>query len=144
MCAGAARSAQDRDSFRFIENLCQQRDLFVGRTDACLLLSKLKPRLLFPGLQEGNVSGYGDDSNAALRNRRLHRDLQHPWHLLAMRDQFAVIAAFGEELFRIGFLKIPAAYFTTWNLGGDGEHWHTTSVAIVKPIDQMHVARSAA
>src|SRR6266850_3590679 len=47
-------------------------------------------------------------------------------------------------MFRVGFLKISAAYLTTWNLGCDGEHRHTSSVAIVKPIDQMHVAGPAA
>ena len=47
-------------------------------------------------------------------------------------------------MFRVGFLKISAAYLTTWNLGCDGEYRHTTSVAIVKPIDQMHVAGPAA
>jgi hypothetical protein len=47
-------------------------------------------------------------------------------------------------MFRVGFLKIAAAYLTAWNLSGDGQHWHTTSVAIVKPIDQMHVAGPAA
>ena len=47
-------------------------------------------------------------------------------------------------MFRVGFLKISAAYLTAWNLGCDGEHWHTSSVAIVKPIDQMHIAGPAA
>src|ERR1700757_411440 len=47
-------------------------------------------------------------------------------------------------MFGVGFLKISAAYLTTWNLGGDSKHWHTTSVTIVKPINQMHVARPAA
>src|SRR4029077_11099972 len=89
-------------------------------------------------------SRYGDYRNASLRNRGLHRDLQHPRHLFRMRNQFAVMATFREELFRMGFLKISAAYFTTWDLGSDGEHWHTTSVTIVKPINQMHVARPAA
>src|SRR6266436_2067760 len=47
-------------------------------------------------------------------------------------------------MFRVGFLKISAAYLTTWNLGCDAEHRHTSSVTIVKPINQMHVARPAA
>src|SRR6476620_2965638 len=47
-------------------------------------------------------------------------------------------------MFRVGFLKISAAYLTTWNLGGDSQHWQTTALALVKSINQMHVARPAA
>src|SRR5258708_19654265 len=47
-------------------------------------------------------------------------------------------------MFRVGFLKISAAYLTAWNLGCDGKYWHTSSVAIVKPIDEMQIAGPAA
>src|SRR6266850_6229425 len=61
-----------------------------------------------------------------------------------MGNQLAVMAAFGEELFRVGFLKVSATYLVTWNLGRDSQHRHTTALTIVEPIDQMHVARPAA
>ena len=59
--AGATGGAQDCDLFRVVQNLGQQPDLFVGRTNGCPLLAKTNPRLPFPGLQEGNVSGNGDN-----------------------------------------------------------------------------------
>jgi hypothetical protein len=54
------------------------------------------------------------------------------------------MAALREQMFRIGFLKISAAYFAARDLRGDGEHWNTAPVAIVKPVNQMQIARSGA
>ena len=52
------------------------------------------------------------------------------------------MAALREKMFRMRFLKIAAADFLTWNLGGDGENGNAAAVAIVKPIDQMQVGRA--
>src|SRR5205807_7478181 len=60
-----------------------------------------------------------------------------------MRNQFTIMAALGEQMFRVGFLKISAAYFTAWNLRRYRQHWNTAPVAIVEPIDQMEISRPA-
>src|ERR1700704_2497872 len=60
-----------------------------------------------------------------------------------MRNQFTIMAALREKMFRMRFLKVAAADFLTWNLRGDGENGNAATVAIVKPVDQMQVAGSA-
>jgi hypothetical protein len=104
----------------------------------------MRTRLLFDGLAQGHVSGDGDHRNAAPRERRLHGDLQDAGHLLGLGDQFTVVAALREEVFRLGFLKISAADFTAGNLRGDGENWDAAAMGVVKPVDQMKVSGTAA
>ena len=64
-----------------------------------------------PASPHGDVSRQGDHRDAPRRKGGLHGDFQHARHLLGLRHQLAVMAALGEEMFRMGFLKISAADF---------------------------------
>src|SRR6266404_9715027 len=99
---------------------------------------------MFPdGIAQSDVARQRNHRDSATRDRGLHRDFQNARHLFRMRNQFTIVAALGEKMFRMRFLKIAAANFLTWNLRGDGEDGNAATVAIVKPVDQMQVARTA-
>ncbi len=53
------------------------------------------------------------------------------------------MAALGEEMLRVGFLKIAAADFSAWNLRSYGENRNTATVTVVEPVDQMQVTGTA-
>src|SRR6516225_1844773 len=57
-----------------------------------------------------------------------------------MRNQFGIMATITEKLVGMGFLKVVAADLLARNLRGDGQHRHSAAVAIIKAVDQMHVA----
>ena len=107
----AARSAKNRDLLRPVENLRQTRDFVIGGTNGWSRRRKMQARLLLDGVAQGDVSRDGDHRNATPRKCGLHRNLQNARHLLGLRNQFAVMAALREEMFRMGFLKISAADF---------------------------------
>ena len=54
------------------------------------------------------------------------------------------MTAIDKNSLRMGFLEIAGANLTTWNMGGQGQHWGKTALRIVQPIDQVNTARSAA
>ena len=103
----------------------------------------MQTRLLFDGIAQRDISRQGDDRHAAPRERGLHRNLQNPRHLLGLGNQFTVVAALREEMFRVRLLKIAAADFIAGNLRGDGEDGNTAAVTVVESIDQMQVAGTA-
>jgi hypothetical protein len=95
------------------------------------------------GLSQGNISGYSNDRNAALRDRRLNGNFQSTRHLIGLRDKFAVVAALREEMRRVRLLKVVASDFGAGNLRGDRENWNTTAMAVVQAIDQVKIPGSA-
>src|ERR1700692_1504732 len=95
------------------------------------------------GIAQCDIPGYGDYGNAPPRNCRLHGNLKHAGHLLGMRNQFAIVAALREKMFRVGLLKISAPDFIAGNLRGNSKHGDTAAVTIVEPVDQMQIARAA-
>ena len=97
---------------------------------------------MFDGIPQRHVAGNGHDRNAAFGNRGLYGDLKDAGHLLGLRDEFTVLTALAEKVFRMRFLKIPASDFTTWNLRSDRENGNTAAMTIVETVDQMHVARA--
>ena len=56
---------------------------------------------------------------------------------------FAVMAAIAKKLVGMGFLKVVATNLMAGNLRGDSQHRHAAAVAIVKPVDQVHITRPA-
>src|SRR5437879_7068295 len=52
------------------------------------------------------------------------------------------MATLGEEMLRVGFLKVAAADFMAGDLRGDGEDRDTTAVTVVEAVDQMEIARA--
>src|ERR1700757_4278450 len=87
-----------------------------------------------------DIAGNGNDSNTALRDGSLHGNLEHAWHLLRLRYQFAIVAALREDVLGIGLLKISTANFSARNLCGDGEDWNAAALTVVEAVNQMHVA----
>ncbi len=73
----------------------------------------------------------------------MHRDFQDAGHLLGLRDKFAIMAALREEMFGMRLLKITAADFIAGNLRGNGQDRNAAAVAVVEPVDQMQVSRTA-
>jgi hypothetical protein len=53
------------------------------------------------------------------------------------------VAAILEQNIRPRFLEIGAAQLPTWHLRGDGEHRYPVAMAVVKTVDEMHVAGTA-
>lgn len=53
------------------------------------------------------------------------------------------MAALAEQLLRMGFLKIAAADFAGWDVGGDGQHRDMVAMTVKQTVNQMQVARSA-
>src|ERR1700692_925026 len=94
------------------------------------------------GIAQCDISGYRHYGNPPPRNCRLHGNLKHPGHLLRVRNQFAIVAALREKMFRVGLLKISAPDFIAGNLRGDSKYRHTAAVTIIEPIDQMQIARA--
>src|SRR6266852_4194940 len=91
-----------------------------------------------------DIAGKGNDGNTALGNCSLHGNLEHAWHLLRPRHQFAVMAALREEMFGISLLKISTANFPARNLCGDGEDWNAAALTVVEAINQVHIPRATA
>jgi hypothetical protein len=90
---------------------------------------------LFNGVSQGDISRNDHDGNTAPGDCGLYGNLQDAGHLLGLRNQFAIMAALREEVFRVGLLKISAPNFIAWNLRGDRQDGNAASVTVVKPID---------
>src|SRR5260370_30766482 len=104
----------------------------------------MQPWPLFDGIAQGHVARQGDDGNTAPRECGLHGNLKDAGHLLGLRNQFTIVAALSKEVFRSSLLKISTPDFIAWNLRRDGQDGNTAPVAVVEPVDQMHVSRTAA
>src|ERR1700692_3297350 len=144
MSSRATGSGENRGFPRIVQNSCQLRDFVIGRTDRRLWYCKVQTRPSFDGFSEPDVTGQGYDGNAAPRDRGLYGNLQHAGHLLGLRNQLAIVAALREKMFWVGLLKISAPDFIAWNLRRNGENRNTAAMAVVQPIDQMQVTRTAA
>jgi hypothetical protein len=53
------------------------------------------------------------------------------------------MAAFLEQILRMGFLKVTAADLARRDVSGDGENRRARAVRVEQAIDQMQVARAA-
>src|ERR1700756_4760632 len=103
----------------------------------------MQPRPLFDGIVKTDIPRQGNHGNTTQRDGGLHGNLQDTWHLFGMGYQFTVMTALGEEMLRVGFLKISASYFAAWNLRRNRQHRDTTAMAVVESVDQMQVSRPA-
>src|ERR1700759_5634740 len=87
-----------------------------------------------------DIAGKSNDSNTALGDGSLHRNLEDARHLLRHRHQFTVMAALREEMLGISLLKISASNFPTRNLCGNSDDWDSAALTIVEAINQMHIS----
>ena len=65
-------------------------------------------------------------------------------HLFGVRNQLTIVAALREEMFRMGFLEVPASYFIAGDLRRDGEDGNPAALTVVETIDQMQISGAAA
>ncbi|MCY1303966.1 hypothetical protein D9M70_536980 [compost metagenome] len=111
MRAGTATACQNGDLLRPIENVCEFRNILIGRDhtrkrDRCPVLLRTFRRLL-----ERDITRNDNHRHAALADGRTHGTVQHFGHLRRIGNQLDKMAAFAEEFLRMGFLKIIKANF---------------------------------
>jgi hypothetical protein len=68
---------------------------------------------------------------------------QHSRHLLRLRNQFAIIAAVSEQIFRMRTLKVTASDLMTRDLRRNRKYWHAIPMAIEEAVDEVKSARAA-
>src|SRR5215468_10102742 len=91
------------------------------------------------GLPQSDVPRQRNDRHTAASERRLYGNFQNTGHLFGLRDQFTVMAALPEQVFRVRFLEIVAADFKAWNLSGDRKDGYTAAMTVVEAVDQMKI-----
>src|SRR5207245_1727330 len=123
--------------------LRQRRDLLIGRAYVRLRLWKERPRAVLDGIPQRDISRQDDHRDTAPRDCGLHRNLEDAGHLFGLRHHLTVVAALGEQMLRMGLLKVAASDLRAWNVRGDGEHRDATAVTVVEPVDQMEVPGAA-
>src|ERR1700691_697383 len=104
----------------------------------------MQTRSGFDGLSQCYVPGQGNYGNATPRDRRLHGNLKHAGHLFGWRNQFAIVAALREKVFRMGLLEVSAADFIAGDLRSDGDNGNPTAMAVVETVNQMQISGAAA
>ena len=81
------------------------------------------------------VAGNHHHRYAAFAHGSIERAKQHFRHLLRMRNQLDIIAAFAKQFLRMGFLKIAQAHFGRGNMRSNRQHRHMIALAIEKAVD---------
>jgi hypothetical protein len=105
---------------------------------------KMEPGPGFDSLSQSYVAGQRDYGNATPRDGGLHGNLKHAGHLFGLRNQFAIVAALREKMFRMGLLEVSAADFIAGDLRRDGEDGNTAAMAVVKTVNQVQISGAAA
>src|SRR5262249_28867564 len=136
--------AQDGDSARFIQKVCQFPDLSIRRADDWRRLREAEPRPFHHSRLQSNIPRQNHHGNAATRDGGLHGDFQHSRRVLGMGDELSVMSALSKRDLGLGFLKIAASNLCDRNLRGYRQDWNPTAVGVVESIDQVCVSRSAA
>jgi hypothetical protein len=81
-----------------------------------------RQRRLGNGLKCDITRNY-NDRDAAITHRLPDRDLQNAGHLVGAGDQLTIVTALLEQIFRMGFLKIPGTELGRRHLRRNGKHW---------------------
>jgi hypothetical protein len=142
VCARAARSGEDGDPFGPVEESGQLRELDVRWAHRGRGARRERPRLR--RFLKGDVAGNRDDGDPAFSHGAADRQLEHARHLVRVVDRLAVVAAVLEEDVRASLLKVVAPALAAGNLRGDGQNGDAAPVAVVEPVDEVHVAGAAA
>src|ERR1700722_15001149 len=115
MSSFTASATEDGDLFRSIQKLGELIELFVGRTNGRLRIVEAHARPL-DGIFQSHVAGQDNYGDAALRDCGLDRSFENARHLFGFGHELTVMAALGEDAFRVGLLEVSAAYLATRNL----------------------------
>ena len=108
-------------------------------------LGEARPRRDAPRrrIPELDIAGDDQHGNATQSDGRADRVFQHIRQLTDVGDQLAIVAAFAEEVLRMGLLEISATDFGGRNLRCDREHGRAAAMRIEQAVDEMKVARPA-
>ena len=145
MRAGTAAAAEQRDALGAVEEFGQRLQFAFGRPDD-------RRGRQQPGVRrdaalgrwtQRDVAGDDDDGDAAPPHRRANGVFQHVRQLRRIGNQFAIMAAFAEQILRMRLLEIAAADFGGRNLRGDRQHRRAAAVRIEQAVDEMQIAGAA-
>ena len=145
MRAGTAAAAEQRDALGAVEEFGQRLQFAFGRPHD-------GRRRQQPGIgrdaalrrrPQRDVAGDDDDGDAAPPDGRANGVFQHVRQLRRIGNQFAIMAAFPEQVLRMRLLKIAAADLGRRNLRGDGEHRRAAAMRIEQAVDEMQIAGAA-
>lgn len=117
------------------------RHIGLGCAHRGTLVAHVHARRSLFGLPERDVAGEDDDRNSRSRHGGLNGDLENARDLPGMRDHFAEVTAVGEQPFGMGFLEVSAAKLARWNVRGERQHRHATSMTVIQTVDQVQVTR---
>jgi hypothetical protein len=95
-------------------------------------------------LHQRDVAGQHNDGNTPLGDGDADRAFQDLRKLPGIGNQFDIMAAVPEQVFRMSSLEIINPDFAAGNMGRDCQNRHMVALAIEQAIDQMQIARTAA
>src|SRR5438128_663661 len=90
-----------------------------------------------------DIAWQNHNRHSLTRDGGLYRNLECARHLGGLRDQLAIMATIQKQPFWMGLLEIIAADLVTRNMRSNGQDRHTTSMAVIQPIDQMQITWAA-
>src|ERR1700722_3008381 len=140
MRSGTSGAAKNRNRFALIKKLSQFFGLVIGRTHHRVARKDGCARLTVGCRLQGDITWNRHYGHPFIRERGLDGDLQYPRNLRRLGNQFAVMTTLPEKLIRMRLLKIVAADLLAGNLSRQSQYRDSATMAIVKPIDQMHIA----
>ncbi|BAK10732.1 hypothetical protein hypothetical protein [Pantoea ananatis AJ13355] len=141
--ACAAAAAHQRNIFRVVQGLRQGGQLIGGRQHQWQLRwIPVSAGGFRCGLQR-DIARQDNHRYATIQDGFTHRNAQHLRQLLGVRYQLTVVAAFAEQLLRMGFLKVTTADFAGRNMGRNRQDRHAVAMAVKKAVNQVQVTGSA-
>ena len=146
MRAGASGAAQDRHATGAVEQRGERSRSAGGGTTTGLGGSR--PRDVGGGASAAGCSatspGITTTDTPPLPTASRIAISSTARHLVGAGDELAVMAAFLEQVLRMGFLEIASADLGRRNLRGDRQHRHARAVAVEQAVDEVQIARAAA
>src|ERR1700722_17965789 len=142
MSAFTPRTAKNSNFARVVKNLGSFAQFVFRRTHDWRRI--LNPQCKRRGrtFAKSHVGGNDHHGHTPLAEGSAHRDAENSWHLICLRNQFAVVAAILEQLFWTRLLKIAAAHFIAWDLCRNGKHGNPAPVAIVEAVNEVKIPRA--
>lgn len=140
--ARRAGAGQDGDSPALVEDLGDLVEFGTARHDRRVARDDGRHPVR-DRLGQRHIARDHQHRDIAVLDRRPDRQLQHPGHLLRLRNQLRIAAAVVEEFLRMSLLEVVAADLRARDLRGDRQYRHSTAMGVVETVDQVQVAWSA-